>query len=316
VKLRPPERFLRLARSQGQSAGTTIGARKIYIFPTGPGLVYGLLILLLLAGSMNYANNLGFMLTFLLASLGLVAILHTWRNLLGLELIPGRSEPVFAGQDALFEIRLRNSSSHPRPGIRLEMPGVEASESDLEANSTTALHLSEPSASRGLLKLGRFSVSSRYPLGLLRAWCYVELDADCLIYPQPGPKMPAADAPDYSHSQQGDKGVGVDDFVGIRLYREGDSPKHINWKALAREQGLQTKQFGGDRSEKRWLDWDSLTGLNSEAKLSRLCRGVLDACDAQQEYGLRLPGIEITPGRGQQHRHQCLQALALYGVKG
>ncbi|MCG8429028.1 MAG: DUF58 domain-containing protein [Chromatiales bacterium] len=315
MKLTPPDRFLRLVRPPDSPAPAEIGRRQIYIFPTKPGLVFGVLVMLLLAGSMNYGNNLGFMLAFLLAALGLVATLHTWRNLLGLQLTPGKAEPVFAGQDARFEILLHNPSGGPRPGIRLEMAGVEPVETDLTPRASASLHLTEPSANRGLLRLGRFMVSSRYPLGLLRSWCYVELESDCMIYPAPGPKMPASDTPDYSHSQQGDKGIGVDDFVGIRPYRSGDSLKHINWKSLAREQGLQTKQFGGDRSEKRWLDWTALSGLDAEAKLSRLCRGVLDACDTSQEFGLRLPGVEIPPSRGQKHRHQCLQALALYGVE-
>ena len=315
MKLRPPERFLRLARSEGESKPAVIRPRKIYIFPTKPGLIFGVLVFVLVIGALNFANNLIFLLTFMLASLGLVATLHTWRNLLDLQLTPGKNEPVFAGQDARFEIRLQNKRRQPRPGIRLEMPGVESVETDIEPEATASLFLTEPSASRGLLKLGRFTVSTRYPLGLLRAWCYVELDAHCLIFPAPGPKMPQADAPDYSHSQQGDKGVGVDDFAGIRTYREGDSLRHIHWKALAREQGLQTKQFGGDRSEKRWLDWDSLAGMDTETKLSRLCRGVLDACDTHEEFGLRIPGVEIPPGRGQHHRFLCLQALALHGEK-
>jgi uncharacterized protein (DUF58 family) len=31
-------------------------------------------------------------------------------------------------------------------------------------------------------------------------------------------------------------------------------------------------------------------------------------------YGLRLPGVEIAPGRGEAHRGACLQALALHGA--
>jgi uncharacterized protein (DUF58 family) len=31
-------------------------------------------------------------------------------------------------------------------------------------------------------------------------------------------------------------------------------------------------------------------------------------------YGLRLPGLEIAPGRGEEHRAACLQALALHAT--
>jgi uncharacterized protein (DUF58 family) len=291
-----------------------IGARRIYILPTRYGLIFGLLLLLLLFGSMNYANNPAFLLTFLLVGLGLVATIYTWRNLVGLELVAGRCEPVFAGQDARFEIQVLNRRQGERPAIRLNIKGERQVVADLTGDSSS-LSLVRPTSRRGMLKLGRFVVSTEYPLGLLRAWSYVDLDNSCLVYPTPGPLMPPADLPDYRHSAEGDKGVGVDDFVGLRSYRPGDSPRQINWKALAREQGLQTKQFGGDRSDRLWLDWDTLEGMDTETRLSRLCRGVLDACEQQQEFGLRIPGTEIEPSRGQDHRHACLKALALFGVE-
>jgi uncharacterized protein (DUF58 family) len=314
MRLTPPDRFLRRARATSKG-GVEVAARSIYIFPTSQGFLFGVLIVLMLLGSINYSNNLGFLLTFLLAGLGVVAILHTWRNLVGLRLEAGRSEPVFAGQPARFELHLVNRRSSTRPGVWLQPKEGEAVAADLKPEQSEALSIGQPTWRRGYQTLDRFTISTRYPLGLLKAWVYVDLDTQCLVYPQPGPKMPPSEAPDFSSSAQGDKGIGVDDFVGLRQYRPSDSPKHINWKALAREQGLQTKQFGGDRSDRRWLDWESLKGMDDESRLSHLCRGVLDACDLNQEFGLRLPGQTIEPARGQTQRHRCLTALALYGER-
>jgi hypothetical protein len=83
-------------------------------------VIYGLLLLLLLLGSINYGNNLAFFLTFLLAGLGIVAMLHTWRNLAGLELIAGTNNPIFADQTACFEIHLINERNSERPNIKLQ----------------------------------------------------------------------------------------------------------------------------------------------------------------------------------------------------
>lgn len=312
MELRPPDRILRLNRPD-RGGSVEIGPRKVYILPTRYGVLFGLLLILLLFGSMNYGNNPAFMLTFLLVGLGLVAIIYTWRNLVFIQIASGRASPVFVGQEARFEIRLINRREGERPAIQLQLPKSPPVITDVEGGSSTSLVLSRPTERRGRQPLGRFAVATEYPLGLLRAWSYVELDLSCLVYPNPGPAMPPSDLPDYTHSAQGDKGVGVDDFVGIRAYRPGDSPKHISWKALAREQGLRTKQFGGDRSDRLWLDWDALEGMDVESRLSRLCRGVLDACEQQQEFGLRLPGKEIPPGRGASHRDECLAALALFG---
>ncbi len=309
--LKLPDRILRVNRHDLAGAAK-IGPRQIYILPTRYGIIFGLLLLLMLIGSINYGNNLAFFLTFMLAGLGVVAMLHTWRNLVGLELMPGPNAPVFSGQTASFEIHLTNNRNSERPNIQLRACGPNSTAVDLEGNSRDSLRLYKEAPERGLLNLGRITVSTSYPLGLLRAWSYVDLDTTCLIYPAPGSRRPPAANTDYDHSSSGDKGVGVDDFVGIRAYKPGDSPKQINWKALASERGLQTKQFGGDRADRIWLEWQSMPGVETEERLSRLCRGVLDACDNEHEFGLRIPGTELTPSHGQTHRHLCLEALAMY----
>ena len=307
----PPERLIRVVKPDIDGTAR-IGPRQIYILPTSYGLAYGVLLSLMLLGSINYANNLGFLLTFLLCGLGGVAMLHTWRNLVGLTFKAGKVEPVFVGDDICFEINASSEGSRERAGICLELPDVCSDSTDLDNHATT-LCISKKSERRGELQLDRLVVSGRYPLGLFRAWAYLELDCSCLVFPKPGPRVPTRNQPDYTQSQQGDQGIGVDDFVGMRQYRNGDSPKHVNWKAWSREQGLQTKQFGGNCSERRWLEWDAMPGLDVESRISRLCRGVLDACHLQHEFGLRLPGCEIKPGRGQHQRYICLVALARFG---
>jgi len=304
-------KFRRIARPV-ESGGVVVLAKHIYILPTAYGIVYAMLLLLMLIGSINYANNLGFMLTFLLAGMGLVSMVHTWRNLIGLGLESARVAPIFAGDDALFQIILSNKRRWSRPGLQLQIAGSPAIATDLSPRAVDNLFLTVESEQRGLLPLPRFTLSTRYPLGLFVAWVYVELNADCLVYPRPGERMPETPLPVYGHSQLGDRGVGADDFCGLRHYRPGDSPRHINWKALAREQGLQTKMFGGDRADKCWLDWYRLAG-SSEHRLSQLCRGVVDASGLDIEFGLRLPDLELKPARGQQHRLECLTALALFG---
>ncbi len=311
MKLKLPDKLFRVSRSDPQGR-VKIGPRQIYILPTRYGFIFALLLLLLLIGSINYGNNLAFFLTFLLAGLGIVATLHTWHNLVGLELSAGTVKPVFSGQPASFQVNLHNRRNGARPNIQMQINSQPATATDLDGSSRGALRLQRDTVKRGLLDLGRVTVSTHYPLGLLRAWSYVEMDAICLVYPNPSSSRPPATLAGYHRSSSGDKGVGVDDFVGIRPYRPGDSPRHINWKALASERGLQTKQFGGDRADRLWLDWNSMPGMECEERLRRICRGVLDACDREQEFGLRLPGTELKPCRGQNHRHQCLGALAQF----
>jgi uncharacterized protein (DUF58 family) len=74
-----------------------------------------------------------------------------------------------------------------------------------------------------------------------------------------------------------------------------------------------TKQFAGEAVAELWLNLDDLpAGMGLEARLSRLAGWVLAAERGNAHYGLRLPGLELAPGRGDQHRSACLEALALF----
>ena len=73
--------------------------RRVYILPTRQGYVFALLLLIMLVGSINYSNSLGYMLTFLLASLTVMTILYTYRNLLNLKVSIGNIEPVYCQQN-------------------------------------------------------------------------------------------------------------------------------------------------------------------------------------------------------------------------
>jgi uncharacterized protein (DUF58 family) len=249
---------------------------------------------------------------FLLAAVGIVAILHTWRNLVDIEALVERPSPVFAGDDLAFPVELHERTGRERPRLRLAIRGSSDAVADLGPNATarTLLHL--PAHRRGVVRLGRIRLFTVYPLGLLRAWCYLESASEALVYPRPGPRTGAWQELNYLRSDQGDRGVGADDFVGLRRYRPGDPPTHLDWKAVARERGLVTRQFGGDRAEQVWFDWNALEGRDAEDRLSRLCRAVVDAASQELRYGLRIPGQRIPPGSGDAHKHHCLAALARY----
>ena len=64
----------------------------------------------------------------------------------------------------------------------------------------------------------------------------------------------------------------------------------------------------------RLFDFRRLEHLGVEARLEQLARWVVDAETHGERYGLIIPPHEVEPGSGPQHRHECLTALATYGV--
>jgi uncharacterized protein (DUF58 family) len=305
-----PGRFL---RGSGVEPGPVVLDRsRVYILPTLTGMVFAGMLALMLFGSINYNNSMGHLFTFLVASMALVSILHTYRNLAGLAFSPGWTRPAFAGQRAGYELLIDNPAALRRPGIQLELAGESPVVTGLDNGKTHRVMLWRNTTHRGVLPMGRCKVSTRYPLGLFRAWAFVELPLECSVYPHPGPARVPPQSPVYKPQQSGDKGRGVDDFVGFRPWRPGDSPRHVFWKAAARDRTLLVKQFGGDRADEAWLDWAALPGLGTEARLSQLCRWVVDAGRNHQPFGLRLPGCEIAIGSGATHQQRCLEALARF----
>jgi hypothetical protein len=93
-----------------QHGALVLEHRRVYILPVSHGYLYALVLLIMLAGSINYQLSLGFVLTFLLAGLGINGILYTFRNLANLRVSAGRTRSVFVGQNAEFPLRMRRSS--------------------------------------------------------------------------------------------------------------------------------------------------------------------------------------------------------------
>ena len=301
-------------RPRGPEAGTIVLVqRRIFILPTRQGIVFAATLLLMLIGSINYGLSLGFVLTFLLGGLGITAMLHTFRNLAHLKVAPGRAPPVFAGERARFTVRLENPGMAARHEIGLTSDRVVMDFHHIPAQQQALAGVDVPAPRRGLLRPGRLTLFTRYPLGLFHAWSYVDLDVQCVVYPRPAPPglpLPPQTAAEGSGALHGE---GQEDFSGMRPYHPGDSPRHIAWKAAARDGGLLTKQFSGRADAELWLDWRQLpAGMDVEARLSQLTRWVLDAQATGVSYGLRLPGATLPVASGEAHRERCLEALALF----
>lgn len=290
--------------------------RRVYIVPTQLGWLFVLTLAILLIGSINYALSLGFALTFLLAGMGLAGMVHTARNLARMAVSVGRAEPVFAGEAAQFRVYLDARAAFDRPAILARhVKSRSQMVVDVPAAALAEVVLAVPAAQRGWLPLGRVMLETRFPLSVFRAWSYVEPDARCLVYPKPERSALPQPSAESARGALRSPTPGNDDYSGMRAYQLSDSPRHVAWKAVARSENMLTKQFTGEAAAELWLDWARLPHFDVESRLSRLAGWVLEAERSGMQYGLRLPGVEIAPGRGEAQRAACLQALALYGAE-
>lgn len=287
--------------------------KNTYILPTRYGLLFVLVLAAMLAGSVNYNNNLGFLLVFLLGGMALISMLHTHRNIVGLRILSISAGPVFAGNTAVFDLNVYSESISRRAlflSLGKDFKAVEST----EAGSQSKIRVKAHAADRGILTAGPLKLSTRYPLGLFFAWSVLAPKISCLVYPRPlygAFNTAESAASEGALKQAGKSSHGNDDFMGLKAYQPGDPFRHISWKTYSRGQGLYTKEFAGHGGKTVMFDFDAVKDRDTETKLSRLCGLILTAEAANIKYGLKLPEIYIAPARGGQHKHKCLKYLAL-----
>lgn len=289
----------------------TLEQKRIFIFLSRTGLGYLVLLTILLAMAINYQNNLIFGLTFWLFSLLLVVIFHTYANFSGLELQAGAASTAFAGDVAKFTLFLR-SHSRERVAIQVGWPEQGLQTVWLKPGEERQLELRHPAEERGLYRPPRLRLESHFPLALLRTWSWVQLDWKALVYPKP---YWPGDIPPQAGDQEGTAVTAQswgDDFAGFHQYQPGDSLRRAYWRAYAKGLPLLIMDHAESIEQEIWLDWNALPALGIEPRLSGLCAWVLHCEQEDVLYGLRLPGTEFPPHKGDRHRDACLKALALF----
>jgi uncharacterized protein (DUF58 family) len=272
---------------------------------------------MMLAG-LNYGSNLGLAFAFLMASVALVGMHHCHRNLLGLSVDAARTADGFAGTRATLEFVLCNASGVDRWDVEIRCADFAASgaaSASVAAKSQQQLSVALPTPQRGVLSVGQFELRTRYPFGWFRAWSYVHAPLTVYVAPHPHGERPltstgAAQGPAATADLPGDE-----DFAGLRAYAPGIPLKHMAWKVLARGFEAAVRNYSSMAAQPPLLDWYTLEDLEPEARLSQLCRWVLDADAAGRSFGLRLPGMQVEMGRGPGHRTECLRALSRFTLE-
>ena len=309
------ERFAE-GRMDGNSQQSTIDRRRLYILPTRNGITFFITILVILAGAINYENSLGFMLCFLLGSIGFLGMIYTHQNLNHLQLSVMSAAPVFAGQTAQFPIKISSPRGLTYYNVQFQGQTGETGTGHLpngKADSRVVIPIT--TEKRGRLTLSRIKVFTEFPIGLFHAWSWLKLESQCLVYPKPDDHPPQFNRLGQQTGLHTIEQNGYDDFAGIREYQKGDAPMHLAWKAIARTGKLYTKHFHAQVGDDIWFDWHQLPEtMDIEKKLSILCRWVLDADHHGLKYGLIIPGQRISPDSGLHHKHLCLKTLALFGL--
>jgi uncharacterized protein (DUF58 family) len=302
-------RLMLVRPKQPEPLPAQITRRRIYVLPTGFGLFLGVLLATMLVGGLNYNNNPALLLVFLVGGVANNSLVHAHLILSGVSLKSLHADPVFAGQALHLKLRFHASGARRRPGLQL-LAGHAQALFELAPDDEAEVTLEMPTTRRGWMQVGRLRLSTLWPLGLARAWSWLRPDTRLLVYPAPDPAAPPlpqalgdGDSPrTRQHGEQPHH---------LRDYRLGDMPRQIAWKASARADKLLVREYESAVARDLLIDWNAAAGLAYEHRISRLARWVIEAERSGSRYALRLPSERLPSGRGPEHRHACLRALAL-----
>ena len=286
---------------------------KIYIVPTGYGLMYGSGILVSLTGGAVYNNNLAFMLCFFLTALFLIGMVQTHNNIkkINIEkftvfLSPGNS----VGSGIIW---IKSENPEKCNQISVHCTGND-DQFKIHINKIfeKSLH-SQPfnfkTGTWGKKKIKKIKLFTRYPFGFFHAWRTFLFSEEYFIYPKPAghlklPPIKKDELDARTHTQN--KG---EDFSGHKRYQIGESQKHIDWKIYARHSLLLTKKFNDGNREAYLIDYEKTHG-SEDKRMGQLSKWIHQCGEKSCIYSLKLKSKKLPMGFGEKHKSDCLKVLA------
>lgn len=295
--------------------------------------MYGILLAITFIAGINYANNLILGLCFFLASLFIITIHYTFSHLskLQLKLVDVINAQVGDAVQVIIEVSSQAKRPHrqirlsfakdvfsyqeplqqPTLSSNLRSPANHVLLNQVKEPQLVSLWL--PAEKRGKLNLPRLTVSTLYPLGILRAWSYVFFEGHAWVYPaalaydiQATQLVKSDDEQEYSGQSQ----AGQEDFDQLDNYVMGESLARISWGHLARGQGLLSKRFVDAVGQEQYLDYYQMPAITHEEKLKQLRHGIDTLSKSHTPFRLRLPDGEGITGQGAAFEQDSLLRLA------
>src|SRR5690554_5437564 len=151
IKQSVGRRFSRWINRRIPRADSVLFSQKnIFILPTGAGVVFGMLLLIMLITGINYQNSLIYLLTFMLGALFVGAMHQTHRNLSGLSLALIQAGEGTAGEEIPFRFRL-SSGRTGAWALTLQVAGARVEGIHVHPGEALEVTLAVPSEARGYL---------------------------------------------------------------------------------------------------------------------------------------------------------------------
>jgi uncharacterized protein (DUF58 family) len=293
-----------------------IRENRIYILPSGRGILFFMAIVVMVLTAATYNNNLIFILTFFSVGVFVISMLQTHFNLKGVRLQFLNADEAFEGEKItlLFQLYQKRFGNKRSLWIRSRSrvwSTVEAGHDELSPREPTKpVRVTVRAWRRGVYRLPEIVLETYYPMGLFRAWKIFRPQGELIVYPTPFGQRPL-EPENYAVGQEelGLRTSPEGDFGELKNYQEGESYHQIAWKHFARTGYLYTKVHWGEDHKFYRIPWDP-RGSGLETYLRQMSKWIQQALDDNATFEVELPQQKIEPGAGLDQAKLCWRALA------
>ncbi len=280
----------------------TLLQKDILVFIHTHGFLYLALILITFIAGINYGNNLILGFCFLLSAILCISFYLTFKQLHALHIEVMNTEVGQVGQVLVLKLFLKQKSNVAR---YLQIQWHDQEQIFYLDQAQQSLELGFFPQQRGEYAFDTIKIYSTYPLGLVRAWTYLNLKQKVWIAPK------AYDWQKEHKNQPSHTNDSLDEFRELRTFQQGDSYQNVAWKQVARGQGFFIKMIEAQANHQHLeIDYQQIPVQSHEEKLSFMM-GLIEQCEQfGDDYALILPHARLESGQGSSQLIQAKRLLA------
>lgn len=288
-----------------------LNSKNVYIIPSGFGWAFGVLVLSLLTGAINYQISMIFLLTFLLAVVGLVSAWEAYVNIKDLTIKFVSVDDAQQGKPAQLTLLIEMAQKNR---FALEFQTGNQSKIRFEKIPSQGLEILLPieTSTRGYFSVPRIIISSQFPFGIFKVWSYICFDEHYYVYPQPiDPGFwPTPIAQENTSDQFS---PGQDELYDLKqVENPWLEPNRIAWKIAAKGQGWYLKTMNSSQGEYWLFRLNDLPIGDLETKLQHMSYWLHTAQANGYLYSMEQKNTSPPFGQGEEHLKELLRQLALY----
>ncbi|NTU43791.1 MAG: DUF58 domain-containing protein, partial [Nitrospirales bacterium] len=286
---------------------------------TRAGWIYIALTILLGVSAINTGNNLVYLIVS--AMLGFMGISGFFgrRNIERVELSLSLPSEIYANRPFPLYVTVRNRKGiFPAFLIRVRVEGMEVLFPFIEKKGEEVRSVQVTCRQRGWHRPGALFISSVFPFNFFTRYRRLDMVEEAIVFPEPK-KCDLSAVSGKERELKGEKVTGRQgseaDIHSIREYIQGDSFRHIHWKAFAKTGELKTRELSALSRQPVVIEMENLPIRDLELKVSCVTYTVLTLLRSGVAVGLSFDGKRIMPDITEAHRLRLLRELALYGTE-